>query len=267
MRKSKVGGIFSGLEHHQGKLCIRLPLTAVTGVGEDDARTILMERAANPFAGLEDFLHRVRVGKDVVWALAKANVLWKLGILENQFQLRSDLPALLELPGIDLDDRPNLEMLTELEGAVWDMQSLRTTAGSHPMAIIGPNLEQAGILRITRANERVQTVAGLVIVRQRPMTAKGVVFITLEDETGHCQCIASAELWAVLKRTLQCNALPCILAWLDHLQRGRTRGGRRTGRKSTGGRLMCGRLENTLRKADYQSLFNVTPCLGPTAAP
>jgi error-prone DNA polymerase len=219
-----------GLEHHQGKLCIRLPLTAVTGVGEDDARTILIERAAQPFTGLEDFVRRVRIGKDVVWALGKANVLeqfgerrdvlWKLGILldpkaaprglgslENQIQPRSNLPALLELPGIDLDDLPNLEMLTELEGAVWDMQSLRTTAGPHPMAIIRPNLERAGILRITRANDGIKTVAGLVIVRQRPMTAKGVVFITLEDESGHCQCIASAELWAVLKSTLQCNAL------------------------------------------------------------
>jgi error-prone DNA polymerase len=206
-----------GLEHHQGKLCIRLPLTAVTGVGEDDARAILMERAAQPFTGLEDFVRRVRIGKDVVWALAKANVLeqfgerrnvlWKLGILQNQIQPRLDLPTLLDLPGIDLDNLPNLELLSELEGAIWDMQSLRTTAASHPMAIIRPNLERAGILRITRANEGIKTVAGLVIVRQRPMTAKGVVFITLEDESGHCQCIASAELWAVLKRTLQCNAL------------------------------------------------------------
>jgi error-prone DNA polymerase len=218
------------LEQHQGKLCIRLPLTAVTGVGEDDARIILMERAAKPFVSLEDFVRRVHIGKDVVWALGKANVLepfgerrdvlWKLGVLldpkaapcglgslENQIQPRSDLSALLELPGIDLNDLPNLELLTELEGAVWDMQSLRTTAGPHPMAIIRPNLEPAGILRITRANEGIKTVAGLVIVRQRPMTAKGVVFITLEDESGHCQCIASAELWAVLKRTLQCNAL------------------------------------------------------------
>jgi error-prone DNA polymerase len=114
---------------------------------------------------------------------------------------------LLERPGLDLNDLPNLEMLTELEGAVWDMHSLRTTTGPHPMAIIRHHLERAGILRIARTNEGVQTLAGLVIVRQRPMTAKGFVFITLEDETGHCQCIASAELWTVLKRTLQCNAL------------------------------------------------------------
>jgi error-prone DNA polymerase len=226
----KHSGLHFGLEHHHGKLSIRLPLTAVTGIGEDHARAILLERAAQPFTGLEDFVRRVHIGKDVVWALGKANVLepfgerrdvlWKLGILldpkaaprglgslQNQIQPRLDLPTLLELPGIDLEDLPNLELLTELEGAVWDMQSLRTTAGSHPMAIIRPNLERAGILRITRANEGIKTVAGLVIVRQRPMTAKGVVFITLEDESGHCQCIASAELWAVLKRTLQCNAL------------------------------------------------------------
>jgi error-prone DNA polymerase len=212
-------GSFFVLEQRQGKLCIRLPLTAVSGVGEDDARTILIERAAQPFAGLEDFVRRVRVGKDVVWALGKAgvleqfgerrDVLWQLGLLERHFQPRLELgiAPLLELSGINLDDLPNLEMLTVLEGAVWDMQSLRTTAGSHPMAIIRPNLERAGIMRITRANEGIKTVAGLVIVRQRPMTAKGVVFITLEDETGHCQCIASAELWAVLKRTLQSNAL------------------------------------------------------------
>jgi error-prone DNA polymerase len=212
-------GLHFGLEHHHGKLSIRLPLTAVTGVGDDDARAILLERAAQPFAGLDDFVRRVRVGQDVLWAVGKAgvlecfgerrDVLWQLGILERQVRPSSapDLPVLLEPPGIDLEDLPNLEMLTVLEGAVWDMQTLRTTAGPHPMAIIRSDLERAGVLRITRANEGIKTVAGLVIVRQRPMTARGVVFVTLEDETGHCQCIASAELWAVLGRTLKCNAL------------------------------------------------------------
>ena len=157
----------------------------------------------------------MRVGKDVLQALAKAGALemfgsrreliWQLGVLESQFG-QPGLEALdFETPAVR--DIPNLELLGILETLVWDHRSIQTTTGAHPMALVRSSLTRSGVQMIARAHTSRVTVAGLVIARQRPPTAKGITFITLEDETGRVQCIVHPGVWERIGSNLKSRAL------------------------------------------------------------
>jgi error-prone DNA polymerase len=90
-----------------------------------------------------------------------------------------------------------LERMTHLERMQADYAALGLTTGRHPMALLRPHLPEAcpaGELKHRRDGERVQ-VAGSAITRQRPATAKGFCFITLEDETGHVNAIVRPALF------------------------------------------------------------------------
>jgi len=90
--------------------------------------------------------------------------------------------------------------MTELERLVADYAGMGLSAGRHPMALKRDELAMRGILRTrdlasARQGRRVR-VAGMVITRQRPGTAKGFVFLTLEDETGIANIIVRPDLFA-----------------------------------------------------------------------
>jgi len=93
-----------------------------------------------------------------------------------------------------------LKPMTEAERLVADYAGMGLTAGRHPMALRREDLALRGVLRAvdlrqTRQGRRVR-VAGMVITRQRPGTAKGFVFLTLEDETGVANIIVRPDLFA-----------------------------------------------------------------------
>ena len=93
-----------------------------------------------------------------------------------------------------------LKPMTEAERLVADYAGMGLTVGRHPMALRRDELAMRGILRATdlqsaRQGRRVR-VAGMVITRQRPGTAKGFVFLTLEDETGIANIIVRPDLFA-----------------------------------------------------------------------
>jgi error-prone DNA polymerase len=175
----------------------------------------LLERLAQPFLSIESLWRRVRVGKDILQALAKAGALetfgsrrdliWQLGVLKSQFG-QPGLEALeFETPAVR--DIPDLELLNILETLVWDHRSIQTTTGAHPMALVRSSLTRSGVQPIARAHASRVTVAGLVIARQRPPTAKGITFITLEDETGRVQCIVHPGVWERIGYNLKSRAL------------------------------------------------------------
>jgi len=101
---------------------------------------------------------------------------------------------------LNVVDRCPLKPMTEAERLVADYAGMGLTAGRHPMALRRDDLATRGILRAcdlytTRQGRRVR-VAGMVITRQRPGTAKGFVFLTLEDETGIANIIVRPDLFA-----------------------------------------------------------------------
>jgi error-prone DNA polymerase len=155
----------------------------------------------------------------------RRQTLWQLGILRNRLGPPGGLSLpLLEPPTIDPDEIARLAELTPIERMQWDMRHKGSTAGPHPLALKRFELSRAGVTpinllapdyadpaerskRLTRKGEKVVSVAGLVIARQRPQSAKGIVFITLQDETESIQTIVTPELWAELKPILKSGAL------------------------------------------------------------
>jgi error-prone DNA polymerase len=208
------------LERHDGVLGIRLPLSAIEGVGEAVARALVLERERAAFRDLEDFYRRAPVPVGTLEALAKAgaletfgsrrDVLWQLGMLTGKGVPRGEgvQAALFETSAISGEDLALLEGLDDRELVAWDLSATRTSLETHPMRLLRPALERAGVRATNRLHDGWRgAVAGLVIARQRPETAGGFVFLFLEDEFGHCQGIVRSALWAALREELRSRAL------------------------------------------------------------
>jgi error-prone DNA polymerase len=155
----------------------------------------------------------------------RRQTLWQLGILRNRLGAPGGLSLpLLEPPPIALEEIARLAGLTPIEEMQWDLRTRGSTVGPHPVELKRFELTQAGVtpiallapdygsaedrrFRVSRNQEKLVSVAGMVIARQRPQSARGIVFITLQDETDSIQTIITPELWAELKPVLKSGAL------------------------------------------------------------
>lgn len=203
---------------HPDGLAIRMPLASVKGVGPADAAALALERVARPYEGVEDLYRRARAGRDVLWALARAGamdgfgprreVLWQLGVLERRLGPPGpEALPLLDAPALEPAELARLDPLSPAEAAVWDLRAAGATAGPHPLALARADLSAAGAARIAGVDGPTASVAGLVVARQRPPTAHGIVFLTLEDETGRIQCIVYPAVWERLAGVLKRGAV------------------------------------------------------------
>jgi error-prone DNA polymerase len=181
---------------------VRLPLRFVQGLSEAAGRRIEQEQAREPFRGADDLARRCALRPHELTLLASAGALGSFGrtrraaLWQVAKVARPAGPLLAELPASDPSPLP--EMTPEEETAA-DYAATQMTTGPHWMEHWRERLQARGILSAAdlarlRDGERV-TTAGTVIVRQRPGTAKGFVFLTLEDETGMCQAIVRPDLF------------------------------------------------------------------------
>ncbi|MDQ7813965.1 OB-fold nucleic acid binding domain-containing protein, partial [Brevundimonas sp.] len=169
------------------------------------AEAISEARTAGPFADLEDLRMRARLPPPALDRLAEADAYGSLALSRRQglWAARGAPPAasrapLFEAMGLDEADGRPPEALPELalsEEVVGDYQTIRMSLKGHPVSFLRERLERAGAVT-AKAYEglgdgRRAQVGGVVLVRQRPGTAKGVCFMTLEDETG----VANLVLW------------------------------------------------------------------------
>lgn len=179
---------------------LRLGLGQLHGVSHESLRRIIAERARAPWRNLRDFLLRCRLPKDERRALASAGALNALG-----HHRRSALWEIEETPEPDLfacHESPAgedcaLEPMSMTERIEADYQALGLTTGPHPMACIRERIAhviRAADLVNARHGQRL-CIGGQVICRQRPGTAKGHVFISLEDETGIANAFVPSELF------------------------------------------------------------------------
>jgi error-prone DNA polymerase len=181
---------------------VRLGLEGVRGVRRPALESLLAARRERPFSSLADFLARTEFGAAERRALAGAgalnalaghrrSALWRV----EAFRGEDDLFRHAADPG-ETELSP-LERMTLLERLHADYTHLSLTPGAHPMRLARPLLEgvrTAGELKDVPAGERVR-ICGSVITRQRPGTAKGFCFITLEDETGLANAIVRPRLF------------------------------------------------------------------------
>jgi error-prone DNA polymerase len=193
---------------------LRLGLRFVSGLREVAARRIEAERARGAFATLGDLVTRAQLQEDERRQLAKAgacasfgghrrDVLWQLAALDRDptalFASRSSGAT------IEADSSP-LPIMSPLEDTLADYASTGLTIGPHVMAHLREGLQLRNVATsadIRRAaHGRHARVAGHVIVRQRPGTARGMLFLTLEDETGTCNVVIRPEVFRRHRRLL-----------------------------------------------------------------
>ncbi len=196
---------------------IRLGLRSIKGLRESAARALLAARAAQPFASLDDFLARTTfnpaerralaaVGALNAFAAHRRAALWQIEAAWSDSEPLFKSPALSDRPAFPSDlPSPSatspLAPMTLPERLRADFTHLDLTTGTHPMALLRdrlPEVWRAADLPLCRDGDRI-VIAGSVICRQRPGTAKGFVFISLEDETGIANAIVVPQLFESLR--------------------------------------------------------------------
>jgi error-prone DNA polymerase len=195
-------------------LALRLGLKYVKGLSEQSGRAIVRERTASPFAGIDDLRNRVtELRKDELRKLAAVGA---LNFLQSPSVHRRDalwqVERVARPPGelyeqlLEQDGNSPLESMTVLERVDADFRGTGLTIGKHPVAYHRQKLNRLKALRAADIRKLADgnhvRVAGWVIVRQRPGTAKGFVFLTLEDETGVSNIIVTPQLFDRYRREL-----------------------------------------------------------------
>jgi error-prone DNA polymerase len=175
---------------------LRLGLRLVTGLAEDAARRI---EEARPFRDLTDLVRRARLDRGSVEKLARADALRGLG-LDRRAALweAAAVERAIPLEAPVAEQLPLLPEATAGEKVVLDYLGTGLTLGPHPLALLRPRL--SAISNATTADlgtmrhGRWLRLAGLVLVRQRPGSAKGVVFFTVEDEFGTANLVLFPDI-------------------------------------------------------------------------
>jgi error-prone DNA polymerase len=180
---------------------VRLGLSLVKGMREELGQRIETARAVRPFTSVSDLARRAQLDRHDLQVLAAANALASLAGNRREALWVSVAAA----PGKDLlaasladDETPRLGVPTEAQDIVGDYKATGLTLGRHPLELLRPVLHEARLMPAatlrTYRNGRLARGCGIVTVRQRPGTAKGVMFVTIEDETGNINVIVWPSL-------------------------------------------------------------------------
>jgi len=186
--------------------CLRIGFRYVRGLRQAAAEAVVRQRQVRPFAGIEDLVKRVPdLQKSELVTLSEIGALNGLGqkihrrsaLWQVERAARPPGPLLESIP--EQADASPLQQMTDEERLVADFHGSGMTAGPHPMSYCRARLD---LLKVQRACDlhgiqdgEHTRVAGCVIARQRPGTAKGFVFLSLEDETGIANVIVHPDLY------------------------------------------------------------------------
>jgi error-prone DNA polymerase len=222
-----------GASPHRANGALRLGLRFVKTLRQEAGEAIEREQAIAPFTTPDDLARRVGLRENELTALAHCGALGSFGLTRREalWQVarvsRSTGPLYVDhdpASGTSTDDREPrplspLPEMTPLDQTVADFAITEVTTGPHPMAYWRQALSARRILptaALTRLPDgrRVRT-AGSVIVRQRPGTAKGLLFVTVEDETGMVQAMVTPQLLHQNRRTIVGSPALVIEGWLQ----------------------------------------------------
>jgi error-prone DNA polymerase len=212
------------VRRHRAPGGIRIGMRYVKGLRQSAGEAIEREQALRPFASIDDLVERCALRDEEATNLAAVGALAALGHPQARAARRGDpersartLPshaltrreALWQVAravkprgplyaGLRDDEASPLPEMTPLEETAADFAVAEITTGPHPMTFFREGLRARGVVAAADldrlpADQRVRT-AGSVIVRQRPGTAKGLLFLTLEDETGMCQALVMPDV-------------------------------------------------------------------------
>lgn len=212
----------------EGDRQIRIGLRYVKGLHETAVTAMLAARAEKPFASMDDFLRRTdftvaerrvlaAVGAFAALTAERRAALWQIeaawsdqeALFKHYCRSGFTPDTAPNLSGMNpdlqnADDASPLAPMSRREELQADFGVLGLTTGAHPMALLRsrlPDVCPAEALKCTPNGQRV-TIAGSVICRQRPGTAKGFVFVSLEDETGIANAVVVPALFERLRLTI-----------------------------------------------------------------
>jgi error-prone DNA polymerase len=186
---------------------LRLGLRMVKGFSKESGARIVAARAARPFASVQDMSARAALERRELEALADAGALrdlsgnrhltfWQVAGSERELPL-----APVASHG---EATPLLAPPTEGQNIAADYRSHGLTLGRHPLSLLREQLAAEHVLTAAQLHDlphgRVVRVAGIVTARQRPQAAGGVMFVTLEDETGYVNLIVWEKVWSRARR-------------------------------------------------------------------
>ncbi|UQN30785.1 error-prone DNA polymerase [Brachybacterium kimchii] len=205
---------------------IRLGLAQVRGIGEDKAEEIVSAREKEgPFASISDLARRVRLSARQLEALATAGALDALASSRRQALWAAGAAAQESpdvLPHLAIGaDAPMLPGLSDAELAAADSWATGITLADHPMVLVREEMEEAGVLSIRGAREAEDStrirVGGVITHRQRPATASGITFLSLEDETGILNVVCSKGFWSRHRAVLRTSRSVVVRGIVENL--------------------------------------------------
>jgi error-prone DNA polymerase len=185
---------------------VRLGLRLLAGLSSAAARRIEEARRNRPFVSADDLANRAELGRPVMELLARADALGSFGLdrraaLWESLRLKRDdrrpLFAAISEPQQAIPDV--IGRLTPFEEVLADYRTKAMTLRAHPISFARAELDRRQCEPAKRLRDLddglMVRVAGLVLLRQRPSTARGITFVTLEDETGVINLILHAYIW------------------------------------------------------------------------
>ena len=202
---------------------VRVGLGYVREVRHDAAARLVAQREADgPFRDIADLAARselrreqlaqlVRAGACDVFERPRRAMLWELGVLSRPRASAHGTQLALPIPAAPA---PPLPELSRFERTITDYETTGLSTGWHLVTLVRPGLP-AGVLTASRLRETPHgtdvLVAGLVVARQRPATAGGIVFLLLEDETGMVNCIVRPQIYERYRAVVRAD--PLLMAW------------------------------------------------------
>jgi len=199
-----------------GLRAVRLGLNRLNGLAEAAAQRIVAARAEQPFDSVEDLARRASLDQKALNVLADGNALHTLAGHRREAAwavagIDTRAAPLLKTTRTHETEVPQLQAPQAGESLIADYRSTGLSLDAHPLALLRPQLarfkvETAAVLRHYR-NGQLARASGIVTHRQRPETARGVIFVTLEDETGHVNVIVWPQVAEQQRKPLLASRL------------------------------------------------------------
>ncbi len=183
-----------------GEPALRLGLGRVRGLSRDGAERLVAARADGAFRNVGELARRAELGRRDLAALAAAGALAGLAGHRHRtaWQVLGIEPPLPLAAGERAEGIPLLRAPSEGEGIVADYRATGLTLARHPLALLRPRLAACGWMPAAEVLQLPDganvTTGGIVLTRQRPGSASGVIFVTLEDETGYVNLVVWSRI-------------------------------------------------------------------------
>lgn len=219
----------SAAHRRDGSHAVRLGLAGVRGIGRDVAGRIVTEREAHgAYASMENLVRRTGLAAEHLEALAASGALECLGLTRRQALWRAGSAALDQpgsLPGTLVESQPLLfDDPSAVEVLADDLWATGVSTGDHPIGQLREELSARGVLSTadlaTAEPDRRVEVGGLVTHRQRPATASGITFLSLEDEHGLVNVVCSVGVWQRFRRVARSSPALVVRGKLERSEEG-----------------------------------------------